>query len=1388
MLILILLCIAGALAADGVLDLSDPWQQLAFTRELARDGETADEAAVSLMALSERALTSAPARSELYTLCVREPTHPGWKDIYATLLGSQALSEEGRRLLSVRYAEALVSDPRTRAQGVRQLQALVGQSPGGTAARLALGRALLRDGRPDEARAIYLGTDGGTLARRGAIVALLALGRMDDVRVVAEDFRAEPGGALAAALETGALADRVRAVAAEGYPALADRTVRAEDPGAADRAAWGALGDAWLRAGQPGRAAEVLGLAVAADPGDATLRERWTAALLEAGDLGAAREAAGGDEQALQLVYAVQLVTEGEAGSEEGRSSELERAHRLAPRQPTVLRLYTELQLQRGRAEDAREELGEVLALRPADTELLALYVRVALAADAPEEALAAHRQSMLALRDLERFWDRAGALAGLHSMVAEHYKAGDQIDRALWHYRVALSMRPDAWEYYAGIGGVYWSAGDLGAARDAYREAYDRNPESLPALQGLVGVSLALGEPRAALKILDESTLQAPQLLDLREEARIALLLEDIIRALETGLEDDAMRAYRDLLVRYPDNPRILHSLGDALLRAGKAPEALDAYQRALDFDPDNPWLALAEANCLIELGRLQQAEETLGAIEGGDDEDLAAQVRGVQARVLRTEGDHLWHDLGRDRDAFDSYARALELEADPWTLTALAGLYLEHRQPGVALAFFEAARELDPDNSAALLGRVRALQALGRLDEAREDLETLERGATDDEAWAVQESMEVQAAIAEVDGLRLKGDTRRAQLMLEDIASRYPGSPHVDAAMGSIYLDQGQPRQALKRAERALSVDPTHGRALVVAMDAGLALGRMSDVVLLFERALDVGGGERARKALENAEFAASVEAARRLADEGRWKEARDALDELGALMADNPDHWALLAGGYLSLGLPDEAREAYDQALELDPEHTPSLIGIASVYEARGFLRSAERWLEDQYTRTADPQIGLELARIQGRLAHWRAGLATLERVREQEPGPPEMMAWNTVRPLAVLPLPSGEVPEDLPPVVLPGVASGVPLKRIDDLEDALGAAHYPYGDVGGGSLGRTGEVGENWMTSGLIGASISEVYAGPFRLQADVLSVFVDDGVNGEEGLGASAGLSTASERRVGLSAQVGTSPIGFSAGSYVTWLGSLRFGLDPRIEVAADTGRTPATDSLLSWAGRVDASTGTTYGLVSYTWAGGWLALNSPSRSDGGVRYRTGTLGGLAMDPVARREFTGWVGQRMGSEDFSVRIGGNFTWLTHDKQVDGFVIGQSGVFTPLRYTAGLVRGDLLWTPDFSATTVCAGASLGMQSLQGQESLYFRPGTYRAFAGGAGLRFPITDEWGVAIDARTETTGSDWTQQSILFRLGYVPAWTELPGMKPPSQIHGTGIGNMAACAG
>ncbi len=1384
----LLVCFGTAIGAEIPIDYDDPWSKLAFARSLDKQAEPArDEYAVALHRLVDDPVVGEQALDELYGLVVTETVRPGWRDLYDTLRSRGAnRSDEGKLLLALRSLQARLADAGTRPDAVKKLQALMARNPDRDDVRLATAQGLLASDRADQAEPIFASIDGG-VATRGLLLSLVALNRLDQAKEVVKALDLPKQDPLAKAISDGSLEARIRVLVDGGYVDAAEAMLERFDSDAAEIAAWEAVAEARLRQGASGAAGALYAKLSKAQPSSTRIRRAWVSALLEANDRPAAKQAAGTDEGSSQLFYAVTLLMDATEPVDE-RIEEIERAFRLAPDHPEVVRQRAELLLAQGRSKEALQVLKPAMEARPRAHQLQAVFDRAAIASGQPEILLASHREGLRRAGPWD-FWYKVGGVAGMHTLMAENAKEKDLFEQATFHYRAAIALLPEQQSYYKGLGGVLWAAGRLDVGRAVYLHALELDSVDIDALRSAVGIMLAAGDTRAAQDLLDRTDLRSPAARELRQDVSVAIALSDIEEALTSGLATDVRSAFQELLVRYPDNPRVLHALGDMLLRFDKPADALAVYQRARGFRPEDPWLTMAEATAQIQLGKADEALVILGELDDIEDDAAIIQRDRIKADALRAKGDALWHDLGREEEAFEAYRKALQLHPGKWTLVSIGGLYLEHRQPSVALAFFEAALDLDSGLKEASIGRVNALQQLGRLDSARTSLDELGRRDVGAEVFEIQDSMEIQQALEEVDRLGIEGDFKRARRILDEVSSRYPDSPHVDAAMGSLMLVQGQPGVAMKRAERALMNDPTHGRALAVAMDAGLQLGRMDEVVALMEAALDAGGGEAARTALENAMFASRVQHATDLAKRGRRRQGEQELEDLRESLSDYPDHWALLGGGYLELNLAVDANEVYGRSLEIDPDHVPSIIGKATAMETLGNLRGAGRFLKQSYERVPDPRIGIALASVQGRLGRWNKGVKTLASVRsgtvQENADPANPRRKVQLEALPVMPLPDGTVPEDVPPVADDGLSGRVSLAEVETLEEDLSANHFPYGDLGGGFFGRTGESGENQLNSVIFGAAVSEFFLGPLRAQADVLSVGVDNGVENNLGVSAAIGLATPARSRVGIEAKVGTSPLGFDVGNYLTWLGRVTIQSGPYITLGLDTGRVPVTDSLLSWAGSFDAADGQAFGQASSTWGGGFVSLANPKLTDAGARFTIGAVEALEMEAVPRQEVSAWAGQAFGSDAIKVRIGANFTWLSHQRQIDRFVVGSAGVFSPETYAVGLVRGSVQWEPNYSGTQLHATAALGIQNMTGVASPYFQPGTFQAFSLGAGMRFALTDDgWKIGLDAQNETTGNFWSQTTVLFRVGFIPEWTGIRSFRPISSIHGTGVGALS----
>ncbi|MEM6928353.1 MAG: tetratricopeptide repeat protein, partial [Myxococcota bacterium] len=478
---LILVCLGTAIGAEVPIDFDDPWSQLAFARTLDKqEGGSRDELAVALHRLSEDPVVGQQALDELYDLAVTETVRPGWRDLYDTLLSrANNRSDDGKLLLTLRSLQARIEDGGTRPEAVKRLKALLDRHPDRDDVRLATARGLLASDLAEQAEPVFASLDGG-VASRGLLLSLLALNRLDEAKEVIKAVKIPKQDPLAKAASDGGLALRVGALVDGGYTDAAEALLTRFDTDATDEAAWSRVAEARLLEGKPKAAAALFDKLVKAKPTSSRLRGRWVSALLEDKDTRGAEAAAGTDEQASQLVYAVMLLLDATAPVLQ-RVDEIERAYRIAPDHPEVVRQRAELLLAQGRSKEAVKVLEPAMEKRPRAYELQAVFDRAALATGAPQVVLDSHRASLRRAGPWD-FWFKVGSVAGMHTLMAEHEKNLDAFPAAVFHYRAALALLPDQQGYYKGLGGTLWAAGRLDSGRAAYLYALKMDPIDIDA------------------------------------------------------------------------------------------------------------------------------------------------------------------------------------------------------------------------------------------------------------------------------------------------------------------------------------------------------------------------------------------------------------------------------------------------------------------------------------------------------------------------------------------------------------------------------------------------------------------------------------------------------------------------------------------------------------------------------------------------------------------------------------------------------------------------------------------------------------------------------------------------------------------------------------------
>jgi tetratricopeptide (TPR) repeat protein len=231
-------------------------------------------------------------------------------------------------------------------------------------------------------------------------------------------------------------------------------------------------------------------------------------------------------------------------------------------------------------------------------------------------------------------------------------------------------------------------------------------------------------------------------------------------LRGLELRrLRFDAALVCQQIRQRWPDDGYALQHLAALRMLEGRIKEALTlarqltripSYQAAgymmvaiMEEQLDNPARVIEAVEEALRLSPtleglphklsdvLEWLAETL--LKVGRIED--AQRYAEQARRLNTGAKPLWM-LGRARHAIGDYDAARSywedaLSADKTFHPALRDLgqfFLERGEPGKALAYFEKALELDPDNHTVQQGLEAARHELGQISESGDPLQKTE------------------------------------------------------------------------------------------------------------------------------------------------------------------------------------------------------------------------------------------------------------------------------------------------------------------------------------------------------------------------------------------------------------------------------------------------------------------------------------------------------------------------------------------------------------------------------------------------------------------------------------------------------------------------------------
>jgi tetratricopeptide (TPR) repeat protein len=444
----------------------------------------------------------------------------------------------------------------------------------------------------------------------------------------------------------------------------------------------------------------------------------------------------------------------------------------------------------------------------------------------------------------------------------------------------------------------------------------------------------------------------------------------------LEQGWPGSALLRARTGLEASPENPDLLALIehGERTLNGGPEPSSIQAAAQAselLSLGQSPESLAVLLEGC----ARHPASWEVLGpalrlAFDLGQTE-VAVGLLQEALGAVRTPGgwDAMLQDLGRvtalaaedqkSRGQTDSALFALQLAhvllpQDPGILSSLGGTAWQLGRTEAALAAYSAAALLTPDDLDVLDARFRLLIASDRLDAATALLAEQPMGVA--QVDALRQELSLEIAVRSVQAVLAAGDTAGALKDSELLLRRFEAWPRVQALRADALMADDRPQEAAELYERARRRDPSNPWHAVGEARALGQLGLWPQAHgLLDGLPSDQTDDLRAVSGALREELLRSEGDALRVS--GDWEAAWARYDPL---LTGDPGPWTLTGVGalYLAADRPQDALDAYEQALEADPDNRVPARGRIWAMLALGQVHEAEAAAQILVNSARDP----------------------------------------------------------------------------------------------------------------------------------------------------------------------------------------------------------------------------------------------------------------------------------------------------------------------------------------------------------------------------------------------------------------------------------------------
>lgn len=381
---------------------------------------------------------------------------------------------------------------------------------------------------------------------------------------------------------------------------------------------------------------------------------------------------------------------------------------------------------------------------------------------------------------------------------------------------------------------------------------------------------------------------------------------------------EEPALRALEAVVSQSPTSAEAWQLRGEILSAAGKSDAAIEAFRKSLQFDKSNIPARTGLISLLLDRKQLEEASNELAALRAAK---ASPGLVNMFAAMLALERDDL-------KTANESVQIALKFGPNDWRVLHLAGA-IEFRRGSL----LQAQKHLE-----------QALQAAPSLANSR-------------------------ALLAQV--LLRTGDSGKALTTLQPLLDADPPSVEALSIAAEAYFQEGDPKraeEAIIKSARIKPDDPTAKTALAL---------------LQINKGNKDAGIEQLRSiAATEARPIADLALISTLARFKAWPQAIQAVGVLEKKLPNQPEPKLLRARIELSQGNEEQARKAFESALQTAPAYLPAALALAQLDMKAGNAKQAESHIK-KIISLQPKNIGAHMA-LAG--LHAQAGASKADRKRE------------------------------------------------------------------------------------------------------------------------------------------------------------------------------------------------------------------------------------------------------------------------------------------------------------------------------------------------------------------------------------------------------------------